>query len=238
MAKSIEKRCDPQSLLAQSYASHDAGATRRSAKDARECTPRNRITAIVLAGGKSSRMGQDKALLEIDGTTLLTKICRMANDCACQTYVVTPWVERYQNILPSSCQAIAERPLFNGTSNAPLFGFAIGMELVETEWVLLLACDLPFLTSSQVKQWSLGLATVLPTEIAYLPNSVKGWEPLCGFYRRNCQTTLKSYINNGGKSFQSWLAQHPVRELPVRDRTCLFNCNTPQDWQVVNSSSG
>ena len=194
---------------------------------------KNEITAIVLAGGKSFRMGRDKALLEIDGTTLLTKICHLANDCACRTYVVTPWIERYQTILPSSCQAIAERPLFEGTSNTPLFGFAIGMELVETEWVLLLACDLPFLASSQVKQWSLGLATVLPTEIAYLPYSAKGWEPLCGFYRRDCRTTLKTYIDNGGKSFQSWLAQHPVRELPVKNRTFLFNCNTPQDWQVV-----
>lgn len=192
----------------------------------------DKITAIVLAGGKSSRMGKDKALLEIDDTPLLTRVCRIANECARQTYVVTPWIERYQNILPASCQAIAE-PISEGFANAPLTGFALGMEPIETEWVLLLACDLPFLTSSQVKQWSQGLATVLPSEIAFLPRSTKGWEPLCGFYRRNCKALLDTYINNGGRSFQSWLAQHRVREISVGDRTSLFNCNTPQDWQMV-----
>ena len=194
----------------------------------------DKITAIVLAGGKSSRMGKDKALLKIEDTPLLTRICRIANECTQQTYVVTPWIERYQNILPASCQAIAE-PILEGNANAPLTGFALGMEQIETEWVLLLACDLPLLASSQVKQWSQGLTTVLPTEIAFLPRSVQGWEPLCGFYRQNCKTALNTYISNGGRSFQSWLAQHSVREIPVSDRSSLFNCNTPQDWQLVGN---
>ena len=192
----------------------------------------DKITAIVLAGGKSSRMGKDKALLKIEDTPLLTRICRIANECARQTYVVTPWIERYQNILPAGCQAIAE-PILEGNDNAPLTGFALGIEQIETEWALLLACDLPLLASSQVKQWSRGLTTVLPTEIAFLPRTGKGWEPLCGFYRGDCQALLDSYISHGGRSFQSWLARHPVREIPVSDRSGLFNCNTLQDWQLV-----
>ena len=191
------------------------------------------ITAIILAGGESTRMGKDKALLTIGNSTLLSQICLVASECASQVYVVTPWIEKYHNVLPSDCQLIREKLVLDTRSNTPSIGFAQGLQLVKTEWVLLLACDLPHLSSSQVKQWLPALATVLPTEIALLPRNPKGWEALCGFYRRSCLSSLETYIKDGGKSFQSWLAQHPVRELPLSDRTCLFNCNTPKDWELL-----
>jgi len=188
------------------------------------------ITAIVLAGGESSRMGQDKALLTIGNHILLSQICMIARECTSRVYVVTPWIEKYQEILPTGCELIREKLLSpRNNSNTPLIGFIQGLRLVNTEWVLLLACDLPQLHSSQVKQWSKSLASVLPTEVALLPTHPKGWEPLCGFYRRDCLPLLEVYLAEGGQSFQRWLAQHPVRELPVSDRNCLFNCNTPED---------
>ena len=193
----------------------------------------SKISAIVLAGGESSRMGRDKALLDLGGNTLLNHVCLIASECASQTYVVTPWIEKYLGVVPSSCQLVREKLILNSKSNIPLIGFIQGMQLVKTEWVLLLACDLPYLSSSQVKQWSLALATVLPTEIALLPRSVKGWEPLCGFYRRSSLASLEAYFGNGGQYFQSWLAVHPVKELSLSDRRCLFNCNTPEDWKSV-----
>jgi molybdenum cofactor guanylyltransferase len=197
----------------------------------------DRVTAIVLAGGESTRMGQDKALLNLDNGTMLAHVCRVAQECTAQTYVISPWIEKYQNFLPHGCQPIKEKLVLKAQSNTPLIAFAQGLELVKTEWVLLLACDLPCLSSSQVKQWLSALTTVLPTEIACLPRSIKGWEPLSGFYRRNCLSSLQQYIGEGGRSFQLWLAQHPVRELIIGDRRCLFNCNTPQDWQFLQEQS-
>ncbi|WP_019509291.1 molybdenum cofactor guanylyltransferase [Pleurocapsa sp. PCC 7319] len=194
---------------------------------------KEKISAIVLAGGKSSRMGQDKALLTIGKNTLLARTSLIARDCADRVYVVTPWTGKYQTILPPGCQLVKEQLVLDAQSNTPLIGFTQGLQLVETEWVLLLACDLPRLSSSQVKQWSLALATVLPTEIALLPRQTKGWEPLCGFYRRDCLPLLEAYLAQGGQSFQSWLANYSVRELSVNDRSCLFNCNTPEDWEVI-----
>lgn len=194
------------------------------------------ITAIILAGGESSRMGKDKALLNVGNSTLLSQVCLVANEFAAQTFVVTPWIERYRDVLPPGSQLIREQLVLNATSNTPLIGFAQGMQLVKTEWILLLACDLPYLSSSQVKQWSLALTTVLPTEIALLPRNAKGWEPLCGFYRRSCLASLEAHINNGGKSFQTWLKKNSVKELVIGDRTSLFNCNTPEDWKLVRNN--
>ena len=192
-----------------------------------------KIAAIVLAGGKSSRMGQDKALIKLGDRSLLYQICTLAQECATQVYVVTPWIEKYQAILPNNCQLIPEKVRHQG----PLRGFAVGLQYVKQDWVLLLACDLPLLTASVVKQWCQYLPTVSSSAIALLPSSSKGWEPLCGFYRRSCLSSLKTYLEGGGKSFQSWLSNHTVQELPVSDRQVLFNCNTPEEFKKIRNFS-
>ena len=191
------------------------------------------IAAIVLAGGKSSRMGQDKALIKLGDRPLLYQICTLAQKCATQVYVVTPWVEKYQDILPNNCQIIPEKISHQG----PLGGFALGLQYVKQEWVLLLACDLPLLTTAVVKQWCQYLPTVSAEAIALLPSSSKGWEPLCGFYRLSCLPLLTTYLEEGGKSFQSWLSNHQVQEIPISDRQILFNCNTPEDLKKIQNFS-
>ena len=92
------------------------------------------------------------------------------------------------------------------------------------------ACDLPRITSLEINQWAASLDKLPQDAIALLPRHPKGWEPLCGFYRSNCQNSIKKYLEHGGKSFQYWLKENHVIELEVSDRRVLFNCNTPDDW--------
>ncbi len=193
-------------------------------------TNRSELTAIILAGGKSSRMGEDKALISIQGVPLLQRVYKIAEDCAATVYVVTPWVERYQHILPPKCQFIKETPLYSG----PLVGFAQGLAQVQTDWVLLLACDLPNLRVEVLQAWANQLDDVSSDAIAALAHHIKGWEPLCGFYRRSCLADLNNYIEQGGRSFQQWLNQHSVQLLPLTEPGMLFNCNTPEDLVNLN----
>ncbi len=195
------------------------------------------LSAIVLAGGQSSRMGRDKALITLQGVPLLRQVCEVALNCASPVYVVTSWPERYQDILPDACRVIQEVPLPGETEpQGPLVAFAQGLAHVETDWVLLLACDLPQLQVKVLQGWARGLEKTVEEAIALLPRQAKGWEPLCGFYRRQCLPMLTKYINEGGRSFQGWLAQHPVQELPVSNTQVLFNCNTPADLELVKDS--
>ncbi len=208
------------------------------------------LSAIVLAGGRSSRMGQDKALLPIQGVPLLQLVCAIASTLCDPVYVVTPWPQRYQDLLPASCQFIREVPLPGESTgdvtsssskvtlplpHGPLVGFAQGLDQVKTDWVLLLACDLPRLRVEVLQEWAARLDSVEEFgdkeegAIALLTHHAKGWDPLCGFYRRSCLSALTDYINQGGRSFQHWLAQHPVQLLPLPDAQMLFNCNTPAD---------
>jgi molybdenum cofactor guanylyltransferase len=191
-----------------------------------------KITAIILAGGKSSRMGQDKAMIPVDGTPLLLRVYQVAAACADTVYVVTPWQERYQELLPT-CEFIREAPLDSddgGHTHGPLVGFAQALVQVRTEWVLLLACDLPKLRVEVLQAWIEGLENKREEAIAALVQHDQiGWEPLCGFYRRSCLSELNKFINQGGRSFQQWLNQNPVDILPSANIDMFFNCNTPQD---------
>jgi molybdopterin-guanine dinucleotide biosynthesis protein A len=199
------------------------------------------LTSIVLAGGMSSRMGQDKALLTVGGVPLLRIVCDVAIALCERVYVVTPWTERYQHLLPSQCQFIHEvrRAEENEDkkkiSNSPLVGFAQGLTHVTTDWVLLLACDLPRLQVEVLQDWVTQLNNVDNEAIALLTRHAKGWDPLCGFYRRSCLPALTQYIDRGGRSFQQWLAQHSVQVLPLSDAQMLFNCNTPADYKEIRA---
>lgn len=194
----------------------------------------SKISAIVLAGGKSSRMGEDKALISVNGIPLLQLVYNVAAGCTDNIYVVTPWPERYQHLVLPGCEFIQEVPLSPGeASQGPLVGFAQGLAQVQTDWVLLLACDLPRLRVEVLQAWAMELDHVDDNAIAALVHHTKGWEPLCGFYRRRCLPQLLDFINQGGRSFQQWLSHYPVKALPLPGSEMLFNCNTPTDLALI-----
>jgi molybdenum cofactor guanylyltransferase len=197
----------------------------------------NQLSVIILAGGRSSRMGRDKATIEIDGIPLIRRIYDVVAACRdldgvpiAQIYSIEPWATKYQHILPPNCQFISEQQAHQG----PLIAFTQGLAAISSTWVLLLACDLPNLSTPIVQSWIDRLPSIPPQSIAYLPRHIhKGWEPLCGFYRQNCRHSLLAYIQAGGQSFQGWLKMNVITELVIADPICLANCNTPEDLATV-----
>jgi len=176
------------------------------------------VTTIILAGGKSTRMGRDKALIPMGGVPMLQLICTIGEACTDKVYVVTPWPERYQELLTPKSQFIQEVPLPGETGNeprthGPLVGFMQGLAAVETNWVLLLACDLPNLRLEILQNWIGQLNTIPENKIAAL-----------------VQNHQIQYIEQGGRSFQQWLKSYSVEVLPLEDSQMLFNFNknTPE----------
>lgn len=196
------------------------------------------IIAIALSGGKSSRMGRDKALLEINGEALLLRTCRTALEVADLIYIVARSQGQYQEAIAKnlSHSYLVLDQEFDGA----LVGFWQGIQAISipADWFLLLACDLPNLQGNILQIWANQLADLPETAIAYLPryvdeSSQKQWEPLCGFYRWQCQDSLREFINNGGRSFQKWLSNQEVVEIENTPLAMLFNCNTPEDFRSV-----
>jgi molybdopterin-guanine dinucleotide biosynthesis protein A len=211
-----------------------------------------KIIAIALSGGKSSRMGSDKALLEINGETLLFKTCRTALEVADAIYVVVRSQSQYEMAIANFPSVTNYFMVVEQQFDGALVGFWQGIQAIyePTDWILLLACDLPNLQSDILQIWATHLADLPESTIAYLPryanensneasnhNLRKQWEPLCGFYHWSCRDSLMEFINQGERSFQKWLENLEVVEIENVAASMLFNCNTPKDFDSVQSIS-
>lgn len=214
------------------------------------------LSVMVLAGGRSRRMGQDKALLPMeDDQPLLLKTVQVAQSLTSNIVIVTPWIERYQALLPESVILLKEPPQPSSSTSksaGPLSGFVYGWEAVPSAWCLLLACDMPYLEGLHLRRWWAWLQSELenpsasPSPMASLApfsqavegvsrkNKRKGWEPLCGYYHRRCLPSLTQHLESGQHSFQSWLSKISVVPYYSLPEQMLFNCNTPADWAVVS----
>jgi molybdenum cofactor guanylyltransferase len=194
------------------------------------------LAAVILAGGQSRRMGRDKALMpvdplasesinEADSITLLQQTYTVAQSCTDRVFVLssTPYD------LPLGCQWIAEDLPHQG----PLKAFAGCLGQIESEWILLLACDLPYLDTQVLQRWIRDLEQVPVSSIAYLAPQSKGWECLCGFYRQQCQQSLQKFIIAGGESFQTWLRDQEVQAIPAVEPSMFINWNSPADLSTV-----
>lgn len=191
------------------------------------------LTAVILAGGKSSRMGQDKALIPWDGIPLLQRVCQVASQCCQQVYILTPWPERYQEILSAeNYQFLVE----SNPGQGPLVALAQALAEVPSEWVLLLACDMPLLQVEIIRDWVNQLNNIPGSILAAVPQQETIWQPTCGFYRRTALPELQKFIQQGGRSFQTWLEQIPVEPILVDEQlsNMLFNCNTPMHLKKGN----
>ncbi|MGB5974321.1 MAG: molybdenum cofactor guanylyltransferase [Nodosilinea sp.] len=205
------------------------------------------LAAVVLAGGRSSRMGHDKALISLGTETLIQRTCRVALACADAVYIVTPWCDRYRSLVAASVQCVEEQLGVSQTSEGPLVGIVQALDWLHQqpgdnpEWVLVLACDLPNLSAAVLTAWRTDLATLPSSCLAYIPQRQRRWEPLCGFYRATALEPLQQHAaGSQGRSLQGWLDQHPARPIPLANDTeaMLTNVNTPADLEAWQAASG
>ncbi|MEG3976844.1 molybdenum cofactor guanylyltransferase [Microcoleus sp. herbarium8] len=196
----------------------------------------HKIAVIVLAGGQSSRMGTDKALLEIEGKSLLQRALEVAASVTPQVYVLTAWPDRYRSTLTEQSQFLLE---YNPGSG-PLVALTQGLTEIPADWILLLACDLPLLEPQIIQNWASQLTAVPPSTLAIVPYQNSRWEPLCGFYRQQSLASLQSFIEKGGRSFQKWLNQIQAIPLPVGEREAIMlsNCNTLEEFEQLKDKIG
>ena len=192
-------------------------------------SPNPPIATLILAGGKSSRMGTDKALVNYQGKPMLQRVYQVAAACTEQIYVLTPWIERYQNILPSDCQYLIESQPGKG----PVNGLSEGFEQISADWILLLACDLPLLNVEIIQSWINKLPQIPTSTLALVPQRSDIWEPMCGFYRQEVKTELDTFLKKGKRSFQELLSGIEVEALNIDENAdlMLFNCNYPGDLE-------
>jgi len=132
-------------------------------------------------------MGQPKALLEIDGKPLVIRAVELlAPLCSAVTLVGTP--ERYQHL--GHAVIADERP-----DIGPLGGILTALSATATDWNLIVACDLPYLTTEWLRY--LIQRAARSTARVLLPESASGLEPLCAVYHRAAAAAIRDSIARG-----------------------------------------
>ena len=188
------------------------------------------LTLIVAAGGKSTRMGQDKRFLPLDGESLLARTLRKGRAAGFRSIVLA--AEGAQEELTTLA---AEFGAILVTDEIPAQGpaaaIAAGLSAAETEWSLVLSADMPFydfeLVRALLPHAEGDTQAVLPTLSGY-------WQPLAALYRRDAGAVFAVAIARGDRKLGIILRELAVREVPFTvDAGLLFNVNTPAAYRLA-----
>jgi molybdenum cofactor guanylyltransferase len=175
----------------------------------------------VLVGGRSSRMGRDKALLPYRGRPLAQWIAAaVAESAGNVTLIGSP--QLYSGV---GYPVISD--LFPG--EGPLGGILTALRHSNAEWNLIVACDMPEIDAGLLIRL-LDAARQFEAD-ALLPVTSEGPpQPLCAVYRRTSLAPLETAFSTGIRKVTTALAGVRCLRLPMEEVSQFQNVNTPEDW--------
>ncbi len=190
-----------------------------------------RLTVAIMAGGESRRMGRNKALLPVADRPLIAWLVALAHHLGEDVLVVARDPAPYTFL---GVPIVTDR--FPGVG--PLAGLHAALDAAPGEWVLALACDMPFIEPRVIHY----LRTLAGQEVDVVMPRVRGREePLHALYRRGtCLPAVEDAIRAGKRRVISFLPRvrvHYVPEEALRrvtpDLRSFHNVNTPEEWARV-----
>lgn len=175
------------------------------------------ITGIVLAGGKSTRMGTDKGLIRLNGKPMVQHVLDPLARVCHRILVVSgnPMYGMFGFELVKD-----ETPEFG-----PVMGILSGLRQSKTERNLILSCDAPFITLNLLKQ----LVLLSDDADVVAASSDKGIHPLIAVYKRSCIPVFEQAVADGEHRLRTVLEQLKVEELKVENDELVRNMNTQAD---------
>lgn len=179
-----------------------------------------RLPAYVLAGGESRRFRQDKTLLSWDGEPLIVRTVRIAQSVASEVKIVARDIQKFEFVGVSILLDIVERI-------GPLGGILTALEDCPDDRCLILACDMPYLTSDWLKE----LTEIREDTPVIFSQSEKGIEPLCAIYSKRTLAFWWDRYNSGRRSLHDGIrelggvAAKPPAEF--ESHPPFFNLNEP-----------
>lgn len=182
-------------------------------------------TLIILAGGRGNRMGgADKGLLDIDGTTLVTRLHRLLS--AGRTRVsANRHEDQYRGL---GFEPVADlRPGFSG----PLAGIEAAIRDHNDNIVVIVPCDMPCVPDDLPRRLMDGMQT--PDTIAIAHDGERAQVLCMAFSPRHWQHSLQDYLDKGRASVHGWLDDKPVALVHFDDPPAFRNINDPAALAVL-----
>ncbi len=190
------------------------------------------VTAFILAGGRSTRMGSDKALLSLGGQTLLERALRTASTVA-KTVVISGSRERYGRYGDVVEDVIRDC--------GPLGGIHAALSITQTDLNLMLSVDTP-LMGSDFLAWLLEQASA-SRELVVVPEALGGLQPLAAVYRRALRTVAEQALKSGDYKIDHLFQLAPTRYISEAEimaagfsLAVFSNVNTVEEYRALLQS--
>jgi len=190
------------------------------------------VTAVILAGGSSSRMGSNKALLPYRGGRFVEAIHRQLFQLFDEVLLVTNTPEQYA-FLP--CRKVAD--IYPGMG--ALAGLHAGLQQSLGDHIFAVACDMPYLNSALISR----ITALRNAADVVIPHGDKGVEPLHALYGRACLAPMEQSLLAGRKRIVSFFPEVRVAHISQDDVAALDpdfasfrNINTPNEYYELRES--
>jgi len=187
-----------------------------------------RLTAIILAGGKSSRIGsgQDKAILKLNGKRLIDIVISKLKHIVGDNIIIVGPTEKY----PSYKQVVPD--LFN--QKGLLVGLYSGLKTSVSQYNLVVGCDMPFLKVELLQY----MRDKIDSNDIIIPRYARSYvEPLCAIYSKVCLEVMKRNIKVGILSVRKifpYLKVKYIEEKEIKrvdpELNSFFNVNYKEDF--------
>jgi molybdenum cofactor guanylyltransferase len=191
------------------------------------------VGGFVLAGGASLRMGRDKALLELGGVAMIVRAVRLLEQLVDSPVVIAS---------PSRFDGLGLRVVADDEPGlGPLGGIATALRVSAHSWNLIVACDLPYLTTEWLS-FLIQRAAKSPVD-AVLPQSGSGVEPLCAMYHKRALPAVTSALAHGVRKITDGIAGLAILSLAPSESKAfdsgglLFkNINTREEYEAARAA--
>ncbi len=188
----------------------------------------------MLAGGRSARMGSDKASLVLRGRTLLQRTVDVAALAADEIVVVRAPGQELPQLASRLPLSIVEDPV---EGEGPLIGIAAGLRASVAPVALVVACDMPFLRASLLRLLAERAAT---GRRFVVPMHDGRPQPLCSAFRREALAVLQAHIDAGDRKIMAVASDLDAERLPPEqwlaadpEGRSFENVNTPPEFEAA-----
>jgi molybdopterin-guanine dinucleotide biosynthesis protein A len=182
-----------------------------------------RISAAVLAGGDSSRLGRNKALLPLQGATIIEKVINQVRSCVSELLIITNSPDEYAHLGYPCCGDVMP-------GGGPLSGIHAALSHCGTQYVLVVSCDIPMVTRGLFEKL---IENAPGHDIVIFKH--KHFEPLCALYRRTCLPALEDLISHGEYRIIDLFPTLKVKVLRIDSGDLFKNINTDTDYESVRA---
>jgi molybdopterin-guanine dinucleotide biosynthesis protein A len=193
-------------------------------------------SAAILAGGRASRFGgRDKSALLVGGRPILERQTGEL-EAVCDDVMLVVG-ERAPGTVPAGVRVVHDRVPECG----PLGGLDAALAAARHDALVLLACDMPFVTARLLEH----LLALTSEADAIVPRTERGYHPLCAAYTRACQQAIATRLDRRQFRMLDFLADVRVRVVSAEElhalgdhHRLLANVNTPAEYEGLDPANG